>query len=100
MRIASAVTLLLLTAAVAPLRAQGPQMRFNQDNVPGWTLMTVDDRNAHRDALGKLKTYEECKTYMAQFREKMEARAREQGKTLRGPPSFVCDQLKASGAIR
>ncbi len=62
--------------------------------------MTVEERNAHRESLGKLKTYEECKTYMARFREKMEARAREQGKTLRGPPNFVCDQLKSSGAIR
>ena len=92
--------LLCLTVIAPPLFAQGRGFRFNQDNVPGWTLMTSQERAAHQEAMQKLKTYDECKTYTAAFREKMEARAKEQGKSFRGPPNFVCDQLKASGAIK
>ena len=80
------IALALLAHLLGPSTAvaQPSGMRFNQDNVPGWTLMTVQERADHREAIGKLKTYAECQTYMAQFREKMEARAKEQGRTRRG----------------
>lgn len=100
MRILLVFGLPALTVISGLALGQSSDFRFNQNNVPGWTLMTVDERNAHKEALEKLKTYEECKAYIAAFREKMEARAREQGKTLRGPRHFVCDQLRSSGAIK
>jgi hypothetical protein len=91
---------LLIIVALAPALAQRGGMRFNQDNVPGWTLMTVDERNAHRAALQHLKTYEECKAYMQKFRARIEERARAQGKTLREPRRFVCDELRARGQFK
>jgi hypothetical protein len=100
MRTILAITLLAALMGFSTAIAQPGGMRLNQDNVPGWTLMTVQERTAHREAMQKLKTYDECTTYMAQLREKMEARAKEQGRTLRGPPNFVCDQLRAGGAIQ
>jgi hypothetical protein len=91
---------LLSLIAVSPALAQRGRMRFNQDNVPGWTLMTVQERNAHRAALQRLKTYDECKAYMQEFRARMEERAKAQGKTLREPRRFVCDELRAQGQFK
>ena len=100
MRATIAPTLLLCILLSQIAFAQGRGFRFNQENVPGWTFMTVEERDAHRESMLGLKTYDECKVYMERFRAKMEARAKEQGKTLRQPRVFACDQLKARGAIK
>jgi hypothetical protein len=41
--------------------------------------MTEQERNEHRQRMGSMKTYDECKTYLAQHHEQMAARAKERG---------------------
>ena len=63
---------LLGAALAAPVFAQpgpgGRAMRFDQNNTRGWTLMTPEERTAHREKMLSLKTYEECKAFQADHR--------------------------------
>lgn len=75
-------------------------MRFDQNNTRGWTLMTPDERAAHREKMLSLKTYDECKTFQTEHRATMEARAKEKGTTLPVPRQNVCDRMKAGGLVK
>ena len=77
--------------------ARGMRFQFNQDNTPGWSLMTPDERTAHHNAMMSAKTYEECKAAQEAQHKQMEARAKEQGKTLPGPRQNACERMKARG---
>jgi hypothetical protein len=89
-------------AASAPGMGMGPGMRsgrgmsaqWGSNYTPGWSLMTLAERNAHRDQMRSMKTYEECKTYKDQTHEQMAARAKEKGKTLSPPRRDACAALK------
>ncbi len=78
----------------------GRAMRFSQDNTPGWALMTPGEQVAHREKMLSLKTYEECKAFQSEHRASMEARAREQGKTLPVARQNGCDRMRARGLIK
>lgn len=78
----------------------GRGMGFNQDNTPGWTLMTPEEQAAHREKMQSVKTYEECKTLQGAHRVTMEARAKEKGTTLPVPRQNGCDRMKAQGFIK
>ncbi|MCZ7656038.1 MAG: hypothetical protein M5R42_19940 [Rhodocyclaceae bacterium] len=58
--------------------------QFNQDNTPGWSLMTPEERTAHHNAMMSAKTYEECKAAQEAQHKQMEARAKEQGQDAAG----------------
>ena len=101
----------LMAALAAPVAAQmGPGMggmgpgkgRFaiNQDNTAGWSLMTAEERSAHRDKMWSFKTFEECKAYQADHHKAMESKAKEQGKTLPAPSANACDRMKARGQLK
>ena len=77
--------------------AQGMRYQFNRDNTPGWSLMTPEERTAHREKMMSAKTYEECQAAQDEHRKQMEARAKEKGQTLRGPRQNACDRMKARG---
>lgn len=77
--------------------ARGMQFRFSQNNTPGWSLMTPEERTAHHDKMMAAKTYEECKAAQAEHHQQMEARAKEKGQNLRGPRQNACDRMKARG---
>ena len=63
------------------------------------TLMTDDERDAHRKKLQSFKTLAECETYDKQHQAEMETRAKAQHKTLRGPTGSACNRYKvAAGA--
>lgn len=81
-----------------PRQGQGP--RFNQDNTPGWSLMTNEERAAHREKMLSVKSYEECKGYMDEHHALMEKRAKEKGKTMPGPRNNACDMMKARGVVK
>ena len=76
---------------------KGMQYRFNKDNTPGWSLMTPEERTAHHNAMMAAKTYEDCKAAQVAQHKQMEARAKEQGKTLPGPRQNACERMKARG---
>lgn len=73
---------------------------FNQGNTPGWSLMTPEERTAHREKMWSFKTYDECKAFQAEHHKAMEARAKEQGKTLPAPRANSCDRMKARGMLK
>ena len=111
MRAMKIVWAALLGAALAmPAFAQGPGpgggpgkgggFRYNQDNTPGWSLMSREERTAYRDKMRAAKTYEECKAAYDEHRQLMETRAKEQGKTLRQPARDACERMKARGYFK
>lgn len=87
-------------AGSAPGMGMGPgggrgAARWGTDYTPGWTLMTQQERNEHRERMRSMKTYEECKTYQEQHHEQMAARAKERGgKTQVQPRRDACSGLK------
>jgi hypothetical protein len=83
-------------------QGQGKGMRFgfNQDNTPGWTLMTAEERTAHRGKMLAAKTYEECKAIQAEHHQAMTDRAAAKGVTLPAPRQNGCDRMKARGLLQ
>ena len=53
--------------------------RWSNDDTPGWSMMTEQERKEHQERMRAMKTYEECKTYADQHREQMSTRAKERG---------------------
>jgi hypothetical protein len=76
---------------------RGMRYQFNKDNTPGWSLMTPEERAAHREKMLAAKSYEECKAAQEEHHRQMEARAREKGQTLPAPRVNACDRMKARG---
>lgn len=100
-------TILLAALGIAlslPAAAQpgpgGGRFAFGGDNTPGWSLMTPDERAAHRQQMLSFKTYDECKAYQAEHHQSMADRAREAGKTLPQPRANACDRMKAGGLLK
>lgn len=92
---AFALTLGAISVQAAPQRPP-----CNQNNTPGWNLMTPDERSAHRDALRGFKTVDQCKAYMGRHRDDMAARAKAKGVTLPTPRRDVCERMQARGVIK
>lgn len=76
------------------------RVALNQGNTPGWSLMSAEERTAHRDKMWSFKTYDECKAYQAEHHKAMEAKAKDQGKTLPTPRANACDRMKAQGQFK
>lgn len=76
---------------------RGMRFEFNKDNTPGWSLMTPEERTAHREKMLAAKTPEECKAIQEEHHKQMSERAKEKGQTLRGPRQNACDRMKARG---
>ena len=76
----------------------GPGMgmgRWGSDFTPGWSLMTPQERDEHRERMRNAKTYEECKAVQQQHHDQMAARAKERGgKPLAQPRRDACAGLK------
>ncbi len=75
----------------------GMRYQFNKENTPGWSLMTPEERAAHREKMLAAKSYEECKAAQEEHHRQMEARAREKGQTLPAPRVNACERMKARG---
>lgn len=94
-RITVEIPLLLALLNVTPVYGEGERFRFDQDNVPGWALMTSAERAEHHQKLIGFKRLDDCGAYMEEHGRKMEERAKERNRILREPPIDVCEQLKA-----
>lgn len=78
-------------------RGMAPGARSGADYTPGWSMMTPQERQEHRDKLKAMKTYEECKATMDQHHEQMAARAKEKGRTMPAAPRRdACAGLKTT----
>ncbi|SBT04440.1 conserved exported hypothetical protein [Candidatus Propionivibrio aalborgensis] len=78
----------------------GGRYAFSNNNTPGWSLMTPEERSTHQQKMWSFKTYDECKAYQAEHHQLMESRAKEQGKTLPVPRANACDRMKSSGMLK
>ncbi|MEO8298453.1 MAG: hypothetical protein ABI574_11660 [Burkholderiales bacterium] len=88
-------------AASGPGGGAGPHMgpgraaRWGSKDTPGWSLMTQQERDEHRQRMRGMKTYDECKVYRDQHREQMAARAEKSGgKPLMQPRRDACAGLE------
>jgi predicted RNase H-like HicB family nuclease len=79
---------------------KGRHYNLNKDNTWGYQMMTPEERTAHRDKMHAAKTYDECKALQDEHHKAMEARAKEQGKTLPAPRNNGCDRMKAGGYFK
>lgn len=79
---------------------RGNMMRFNRNNTPGWSLMTPDERTAHRDKMLSFKTVAECENYREAHRKLMEQRAREQGKPFAPGRGDPCRAMQRRGYLK
>ena len=87
-------------AATGPAAGGGPGMRQGMGgHGPGYgaELLTEEERTAHRAKMQSLASYDECKSYMADFSKQIQARAKEKGQTVGGPNEAMCDRMKAHG---
>lgn len=105
MRLTQTILCTAVGAAIAASAAAqgGPGKRryaMDADNTPGWTLMTPAERSVHQQKMWASKTYDECKAVQAEHHTAMEARAKEQGKTLRAPGVNACDRMRTRGMIQ
>ena len=60
----------------------GPGPRYGADNVPGWSMMTPEERKAHQEKMRGMGNQQECMAYMNEHHQKMQARAKEKGQSL------------------
>jgi hypothetical protein len=94
------ILMVLLVASTIPAWPASGRFQFDQENVPGWALMTSAERAAHHQKLLSLKTLSQCRAYMEAHRKKMEKRAQEKNRTLRTPRFDVCQQMQSQGLIK
>lgn len=98
---------LAASAFAAPAGPGGPgggggpgRFNFDKSNVPGWSLMTSEERTEHMNRMHSAKTYDECKTYQQEHHALMQERAKEKGVTLPTPRANACDRMKARGFFK
>lgn len=78
----------------------GMRFSFDKDTVPGWALMSAEERTAHSGKMRGAKTYDECKAMQTEHHQAMEVRAKEKGVSLPTPRYNGCDRMKARGIFK
>jgi hypothetical protein len=73
---------------------------WNSDTVPGWQLMTPDERTEHQNKMRSMKTYADCETYHKEHWSVMEQRAKEKGVAVATPRRDPCEVMKARGIVK
>lgn len=78
----------------------GRGMRFNQNNMAGWSLMTPEERTAQQAKMRATGSLGECQALQAEHRSVMEARAKEKGMTLPAARQNGCQRMQALGSFK
>lgn len=76
---------------------RGHGMRFSQNNMAGWSLMTPEERSAQQAKMRSAGSLAECQSLQAEHRSVMEARAKEKGITLPTPRQNGCQRMASRG---
>ena len=76
---------------------KGRMMDFGPHNATGWSMMTADERTAHRDKMHGFKSLDECKAYMAEHAKLMDSRAKERNLKHMGPRENACEMMQQRG---
>lgn len=69
------------------MQQQAQAQDQEQKMIYGWDLMTVKEREEHREKMRSLKTEEERTAYRQEHHKKMQQRAKEQGVTIPDTPA-------------
>lgn len=64
----------------------GGRAHWGPDDTPGWSMMSDEERLAHRRQLDSFTDYESCHAYMEAQHARMATRAREQGRAMPARP--------------
>lgn len=81
-------------------KGKGQGWQFNSGNTYGWSLMSPEERTAHRDKMLAAKTYDECKAYQDAQHKLMVERAKEKGQAIPAAPrQNMCDRMKQAGRL-
>ena len=84
-------------AGAGPGMRQGMGPGYGPGMGRGASLLSDEERTAHHAKMQSLASYDECKSYMADFSKQIQARAKEKGQTVGGPNAAMCDRMKAHG---
>jgi len=77
----------------------GMHGRWGSDNTPGWSMMTSEERQAHRQRMAGMQDRADCQAYMDQHHADMVARATERGTSMPARPRRdPCASLPAKPA--
>lgn len=79
---------------------RGRGMRFNQNNMAGWSLMTAEERSAQQTKMRGAGSLAECQSIQAEHRTVMEARAKEKGITPPTPRQNGCQRMASRGFFK
>lgn len=67
---------------------------WSDQTSPGWSMMTPQERQAHRARMASFKTYGDCRAYLDEHHQAMVARAQARGRTMpAAPPYDPCNGL-------
>jgi hypothetical protein len=76
-----------------PRPGMGP--RYGPDYTPGWSMMSREERDAHRQRMAQARTAEQCRLERDTHRQLMERRALERGlKPMPAPRRDACAGLR------
>lgn len=79
----------------------GGMMRFDSRNTVGWSMMSREERNEHRNKMNSMTSLADCKAYVDDHRKQMEARAKERGRSIGpGPRTDMCQRMQSSGRVK
>jgi Spy/CpxP family protein refolding chaperone len=83
-----------------PGKGPGGGWQFGPNNTRGWSLMTAEEREQHRQKMLAMTTYADCKALLDEQRKLIDERAKERGVAApRGPRTDMCERMKARGRI-
>lgn len=63
-------------------------------------LLSPEEQAVHDKKMASFKTYAECNVYLTEQRKLMDARAREQGRSLQNVKRDECDELRKQGVLK
>lgn len=95
--IAAAAALVTGLALAQGGPGKGRMMEFGPDDAAGWSMMTTEERQAHRDKMHSFKSLDECKAYMAEHAKLMESRAKDRNLKHTGPRENACERMQQRG---
>jgi hypothetical protein len=85
--------------AVTPLAGLAQQSK-EAVQPKGAPIMTPKEEAAHEEKMHSFKTYEACKAYFTEHLRMIEARAKEQGRSLRNIKRDECETMRDQGAFK
>lgn len=72
----------------------GMGMMADETNTPGWSMMTPEERDAHRARMRSATSREECERFMQEHHQRMTDRAKERGMPApAGPRAGSCPAM-------